>query len=84
MEKTMYWADIEDAKLTESYLIPRTTLLGWKEKRGNPKDRYRDWETFWFVCFNPECLFNRQWIVWVVFYYNTVVRTEVMFFTNSR
>ena len=38
MEKTMYWADIEDAKLTESYLIPRTTLLGWKEKRGNPTD----------------------------------------------
>ena len=38
MGKTMYWADIEDAKLTESYLIPRTTLLGWKEKRGNPTD----------------------------------------------
>ena len=38
MEKTIYWADIEEAKLTESYLIPRTTLLGWKEKRGNPTD----------------------------------------------
>ena len=38
MEKTMYRADIEDARLTESYLIPRTTLLGWKEKRGNPTD----------------------------------------------
>ena len=38
MEKIMYWAIVEDAKLTESYLVPRTTLLGWKEKRGNPTD----------------------------------------------
>ena len=38
MEKIIYWTNIEDATLTETYLIPRTTLLGWKEKRGNPTD----------------------------------------------
>ena len=38
MEKIMYWGEAEDKELTAAYGIPRTTLLGWKEKQGNPED----------------------------------------------
>lgn len=38
MQKTIYWEKVEDKVLTEAYGIPRTTLLGWREKQGNQED----------------------------------------------